>query len=82
MDKLTYEEEERALNFYALDFEEFLRENFQPGTMSVEHALNMLSWPTCDWDGIITTKLKHNSSSWPRGARFGGRLRATLGTAD
>ena len=45
MDKLTYEEEEKALNFYALDFEEFLRENFQPGTMSMEHALNMLSWP-------------------------------------
>jgi hypothetical protein len=45
MDKLTYEEQEKALNFYALDFEEFLRENFQPGTMSMEHALNMLSWP-------------------------------------
>ena len=44
MDKLTYEEKEKALNFYALDFEEFLRENFQPGTMSMEHALNMLSW--------------------------------------
>ena len=45
MDKLTYEEKEKVLNFYALDFEEFLRENFQPGTMSTEHALNMLSWP-------------------------------------
>ena len=45
MDKLTYEEEEKALNFYALDFEEFLRENFQPGTISMEHALNTLSWP-------------------------------------
>ena len=44
MDKLTSEEEEKDLNFYALDFEEFLRENFQPGTMSMEHALNMLSW--------------------------------------
>jgi hypothetical protein len=58
MDKLTYEEKEKVLNFYALDFEEFLRENFQPCTMSVEHALNMLSWPAfaSDWDGIITTK--------------------------
>ena len=28
MDKLTYEEKEKALNFYALDFEEFLRETF------------------------------------------------------
>ena len=45
MDKLTYEDKETVLNFYALDFEEFLRENFQPGTMSMEHALNMLSWP-------------------------------------
>ena len=45
MDRLTYEEEEKALNLYALDFEEFLRENFQPGTMSMEYALNMLSWP-------------------------------------
>lgn len=41
MDKLTYEEEEKALNFYALDFEE----NFQPGSVSMEHALNTLSWP-------------------------------------
>jgi hypothetical protein len=59
MDKLTYEEEKTVLNFYALDFEEFLRENFQPGTMSMEDALNMLSWPAfafSDWDGIITTK--------------------------
>ena len=42
MDKLTYEEGEKALNFYALDFEEFLRENFQPGyhehRTRVEHA--------------------------------------------
>ena len=45
MDRLTYEEEEKALNFYALDFEEFLRENFEPGTMSMEQAFNMLSWP-------------------------------------
>ena len=45
MNKLTSEEEKKVLNFYALDFEEFLRENFQPGTMSLEHALNMLSWP-------------------------------------
>ena len=42
---LTPEEEEKVWNFYANDFEEFLRENFQPGTMSMEHALNMLSWP-------------------------------------
>jgi hypothetical protein len=45
IDKLTYEEKEKALNFYALDFEEFLRQNFQPGTVSMEHALNTLSWP-------------------------------------
>ena len=58
MDKLTYEEKEKVLNFYALDFEEFLRESFQAGTISMEHALNMFSWPAfaSDWDGIITTK--------------------------
>jgi hypothetical protein len=45
MDKLTCEEEERALNFYALDFEEFLRENFQLGTNEHMLASPLLPFP-------------------------------------